>query len=444
MSVFSKIVERLMAMYITDHLESNKILSESQFGFRRNRSTQDAVLQIQNFVVESFEKEMIPVAIFLDFSAAFDSVQHPRLIGKLRAVGITDEAIALLESYLKDRSQQLRCNENNISDHTKVECGVPQGGSLSSILFSVFINDLLKNSSEHVSYVGYADDITLLFRFEKQINYTALEKETQRVSLWSTENGLSLNPSKSNYMIFGPSIPETRPLIRIHQEDCKDQRNCLCDGIQNVQKTKYLGTVVDEKLSWKDHQDRLTGQLRAATATIVKLRQATSIKTTVTAYKALFDSNIRYCILAYMSTFRTSIESISRIQNNVMRKIFKKKLRDPTDSLYKHTTILPVKLIYIECVLIECLIKSKEKTDHFIATNTATHNYGTRNATIVRLPTTRLRRTEKMHMHRYLTLLQAFREELIMIRTLETRKKKKAIRRFVINNAKKLMDDFPM
>ena len=132
---------------------------------------------------------MIPVAIFLDFSVAFDSVQHLRLIEKLRTVGTTDQAILLLESYLKDRSQQLRCNENHISDHTKVERGVPQGGSLFSILFSVFINDLLKNSSEHVSYVGYADDITLLLRFERQIDYATLEKGTQRVSLWSTEMG---------------------------------------------------------------------------------------------------------------------------------------------------------------------------------------------------------------------------------------------------------------
>ena len=115
-------------------------------------------------------------------------------------------------------------------------------------------------------------------------------------------------------------------------------------------------------------------------------RQATTFKTAVTAYKALFESNIRYCMLAYMSSFRTSIESISRIQNNVMKKIFKKKLRTPTDSLYEHTTILQVKLTYIECVVIECLMKSRGKTEQFIAANAATNNYETRNATTVRLP----------------------------------------------------------
>ena len=90
---------------------------------------------------------------------------------------------------------------------------------------------------------------------------------------------------------------------------------------------------------------------------------------------------------------------------------FKKKSRIPIDSLYEHTTILPLKLVYIECMMIDCLIKSRRINEHFIAANTATHNYGTRNATTVRLPTTRLRRTEKPHMH--LVLIQALREDLV-------------------------------
>ena len=137
LSIFSKITEKMIGSHINQHLQANDILSARQFGFTKNRSTQDAVLHLQDFVMKAIDAEYIPVVVLLDFPAAFDCVQHQRLLLKLESVGIRGNAKELIRSYLTDRTQQLKCAEK-VSNHTKVGCGVPQGGSLSAIFFGVY------------------------------------------------------------------------------------------------------------------------------------------------------------------------------------------------------------------------------------------------------------------------------------------------------------------
>ena len=136
LSTFSKITEKMIASHITHHLQTNEILSAQQFEFRKNRGKQDAVLHLQDFVMNAIDSECIPVVVLLDFSAAFDCVQHQRLLLKLERVGTRDKAIDLIRSYLTNRTQQLECAEK-VSNHTQVGCGVPQGDFLSAIFFSV-------------------------------------------------------------------------------------------------------------------------------------------------------------------------------------------------------------------------------------------------------------------------------------------------------------------
>lgn len=445
LSVFSKIVEKVMANHITNHLEENGIYSDNQHGFRRGRGTQDAVLQVQKFVAEAVDAEMIPVVVLLDFSAAFDCVNHRRLLEKLKCIGIQDLAHDLLRSYLDNRTQQLRCGVDAYSEQAAVRCGVPQGGSLSALLFAIYINDLLLKSDETVTYVGYADDIALMFKFKREIEWQTIELHTQRVFDWASENGLLLNSTKSNYLVFGHANPSPRPQIRVHRSDCKDKHSCDCNGITNVTETKYLGTVLDEKLSWKPHISHLIERLRATTVTIIKARRSLSLKTTIAIYKALFESQLRYSIVAYMSTFQNSIDAVAKIQNALIRRMARAQNDYPLANLYEKLTIHSLKLLYIESLLNECLIRNPIATEELESENMPSHSYETRNATSIRLPPTRLCRTQKLPMHRYLRLAVLYSEDMMKIREQASiKKKKKAIKEFITSNSRVLNEDYPL
>ena len=155
-------------------------MSDQQFGFRRKKGTQDAILKLQKHATETLDRELIPVAIMLDYSSAFDCIPHQRMIRKLERTGIADKALQLLPNYSKNRTQRLRC-AGMLSDPEEIVCGVPQGGSPSAVLFTIYINDLLKSSNVRTTYLGYADGTSLLFAFDKEVDFKVLEAEMRRV-----------------------------------------------------------------------------------------------------------------------------------------------------------------------------------------------------------------------------------------------------------------------
>ena len=160
---------------------------------------------------ESLESHKTPLTIMLDYSSAFDCVHHGRLLEKLRCAGIVGTALNILGSYLENRTQQPCCGDGASSDPTKVTYGVPQGGSLSALLFSLYINDLLTQCKDDMKVLGYADDVCLMFSFERPIDWTRVESSVRNMFEWSRQNGLLFNSKKSNYMVFGQRNAPTRP-----------------------------------------------------------------------------------------------------------------------------------------------------------------------------------------------------------------------------------------
>lgn len=134
LSAISKVLEKIMNNRLISYLDTNNILSNRQYGFRRKKSTNDAVLDLTNFVVEALDKGRKSIAIFLDLSKAFDTVSIPHLISKLSTLGIRDKQLGLFSSYLTNRKQCVKIGEN-VSSALTVEYGVPQGSILGPTLF---------------------------------------------------------------------------------------------------------------------------------------------------------------------------------------------------------------------------------------------------------------------------------------------------------------------
>ena len=139
-------------------LTEEKVISEQQFGFRPKFSTEYAILDIYEKLINNLDKKLTSCAIFLDLAKAFDTVSHDILLRKLEAYGIRGNALQLFESYLKDRFQFVQL-DNVKSSISLIEFGVPQGSILGPLLFLIYINDLPAATKLFVKL--YADDTFL-------------------------------------------------------------------------------------------------------------------------------------------------------------------------------------------------------------------------------------------------------------------------------------------
>jgi hypothetical protein len=129
LSVFDKILEKLMYKRLISYIENKNILFKNQFGFRSNHSTIQAVLSITDKIQQAIENKKYSCGIFLDLSKAFDTVDHVILLQKLECYGIRGIVKNWFESYLCDRKQYVSIGNTN-SDEELVTCGVPQGSVL--------------------------------------------------------------------------------------------------------------------------------------------------------------------------------------------------------------------------------------------------------------------------------------------------------------------------
>ena len=198
---FSKIYEKLMHTRLFEFFELNNSLYENQYGFRSGRSCEHALLNAQNILLESLSKRQISLLLLIDFSKAFDMVEHPILLQKLEHYGIRGPALKWLESYLSNRKQFVSVNGAE-SSTLSIDFGVPQGSILGPLLFIIYINDI-PNISEFAKFILYADDANIILTANtiEEIN-SQLEILIFNLQQWVASNGLALNLKKNEVHDF--------------------------------------------------------------------------------------------------------------------------------------------------------------------------------------------------------------------------------------------------
>ena len=197
--VLSKVCERAAHDQLIPYLSTKQHLSTQQCGNKKWNSTETALIQTTDSILQSIDNKELTAVVLLDMSKAFDSIDHDILIMKLRDVGLSCSSIEWFKSYLSSRYQVVKI-QPSISDQLSVTRGVPQGRILGPLLFSIYTNDL-SLVPKHCS--------TLNFRLKDQQNIVSkMNEDLQRICQWNFTKKLLLDPDKTKFVIFG-----SRPLV---------------------------------------------------------------------------------------------------------------------------------------------------------------------------------------------------------------------------------------
>lgn len=374
--VVSKILEKIVHNRLIKFLEKHKILCEGQYGFRKNRCTTDAILDLTGNIIDGFNKKMLTIALFLDMSKAFDSIKHETLLKKMELYGIRGTALSWIRNYLCNRNIKVMFNES-LSEKYTVNFGTPQGSVLGPLLYIILTNDM-PNILKFSRAVMFADDTTIYTTGSNvRFLYRKLNEDLQRITQWFKDNSLSLNVEKTTYIIF--SNANNNPNIN---------KNIYIDNkvIHKVAQTKFLGVYIDEHLKWDSHVQNLSLKLASGIYSLNMARRMLSADAKRLIYFSHVFSHLTYAMSAWGPMMsKSNLRKLQVNQNKAVRSIFNLTKRTRLAPYYKKAELLDIKSL-IELSLVKISYRyttnvlPKRIVNLFEHTN---HTHNTRNRTML-------------------------------------------------------------
>lgn len=373
LSIFNKILEKMLVNRITDFLNLHKILFDLQYGFRPGSSTQTAIIELVDDILEEFDAGKFVGGLFLDLKKAFDTLNHDILLKKLECYGIRGIANNVLKSYLTNRKQFVQVGDGR-SSLLPISVGVPQGSNIGPLLFILFINDIARLDLNGKPRL-FADD-TALFYPNKDIHtiIALMEKDLQTLNNFFNTNLLSLNPTKTKYMIFR----SIRRIVPAH-----DHPRLATNIIEKVNCFKYLGIHLDPTLSWNNHIHRIEKRVASYIGILWRVRLFVPCKTLLQYYFAYIHTHFNYIISVWGRTASSHLQKLQCLQKRCLKIIFKKPLLYPTLSLYSDEChkILPISFLCdIQTLLFVHDILFNPKFHHNIQLTASNNSRRTRQA----------------------------------------------------------------
>ena len=290
--LLSKIIEKIVFKQVMDYFSNNDLLSPFQHAYREGHSTSTALLQMNDDWLSSMDNRKLVGAVMLDFSAAFDVIDHTLLVGKLQCYGFTSNALSWFIHYLSGRNQRVFFN-GSYSKWNPMNCGVPQGSCLGPLLYSIFTNDLPLGLN-NVNTIMYADDTTLYSAATTEQAVTdTLNMALADIYKWIECNKLVLIISKTKAIALG-----SRHMLS------KSPKLKLAIGttqIEQVNTIKLLGVTIDSSLSWSKHINNIVVKMGRGIGMTRKCSAFITPSIMKSVIHSLVLSHLEYCPVIWSS-----------------------------------------------------------------------------------------------------------------------------------------------
>ena len=332
----SKILEKIIHKRLYFYFQTNTLFYGSQFGFRKQHSTIHAVTEFVTHTIEALENKTATLSVFLDLSKAFDTIDHNIMLKKLEFYGIRGIALNWFESYLTGRKQFVQFN-NEKSILEDIICSVPQGSVLGPLLFIIYTNDI-PNCIKSSCVIVFADDTTIYASGSNMTTlYNTMKIELESLTDWFCANKLSLNVSKTNYMVFG------------NHNITANQNNILSIGNTHIQRksvAKFLGVLIDDQLNWFDHIKHVKSKMSSSLYCMNSAKNILTKNELIILYYSLLYPYLDYGIVLWGSAGRNYINRLATLQKKAVRTIVRANYNDHTAPIYKALNLIKIDDMY--------------------------------------------------------------------------------------------------
>jgi hypothetical protein len=304
-SVPCKLLEHIIFHHIISHLELHDFFVDYQHGFRRQRSCETQLIVTLEDISRSLNNKHQVDMLILDFSKAFDTVAHRRLLTKLEHYGIRGEVLHWLESWLTTRHQRVVVDGEN-SEEVAVSSGVPQGTVLGPLMFLIYVNDIGNEVRSNLRL--FADDALLYKEVTSEDDARQLQSDLTRLEQWSKQWQMSFNPKKC---IVQRVHKSRNPIIRDYQ--------LLGHTLDTSQHSTFLGVQISSDLSWDQHITNIAAKANRSLGFVRRNLQRCPEKVKEQAYVALVRPHLEYACCAWDPYLKKHINLLEMVQRRSAR-----------------------------------------------------------------------------------------------------------------------------
>ena len=332
----SKICERVALNQLTSYTNKKKCLSKHQSGNKQLHSCETLGVFMTDKVFKAMDSKELTVIVLLDLSKAFDSIDHRKLLTKLKALGLSLGALEWFKSYLTGRTQQVNIG-SVVSEPVHITHGVPQGSILGPALFNIYLNDLptIPNFGDLESYV---DDSKLYLSFPiKYVNEVMrnINEDLSKITAWCCHNSLLINPDKTKVLVLG-----THKMLQRLPDDF--YVTLLEKRITPTISARDLGIQLDSTLSFNEHIANTVSTCIASLCQINRVKHLFDPKILENVISSLVFSKLYYCSNVWSSTTKKNIEKLQKVQNFAARIITGTQKYEHITPILKQLNWLPV------------------------------------------------------------------------------------------------------
>ncbi|XP_069618598.1 uncharacterized protein [Ranitomeya imitator] len=290
-SIVGKIFEGFLRDVILDYLNENNCLTPYQHGFMRNRSCQTNLISFYEEVSYRLDHGESLDVVYLDFSKAFDTVPHKRLVHKMRMLGLGENVCKWVSNWLSDRKQRVVIN-GIVSNWVAVTSGVPQGSVLGPVLFNIFINDLVEGLHSKISI--FADDTKLCKAVNTREDSILLQMDLDKLETWAERWQMRFNNDKCKVIHMG------------RRNQC---HHYTLNGkpLGKSDREKDLGILVNDKLTWSSQCQAAAAKANRIMGCIKRGLDTHDESIILPLYKSLVRPHMEYCVQFWAPVLRKDI-----------------------------------------------------------------------------------------------------------------------------------------
>ena len=330
-----KIYERMVNVRLVWLLESKSLLSERQFGFRKNRSTLDPLLCLSREIQNAFSVRNQTIAVFFDLEKAYDTTWRAGILLQLVEWRIGGNMFNFAKDFLSDRYLKVRIGSSFSSEYLQEE-GIPQGSVLSPTFFNIAINGLLEQLPVGVTGQAFADDIVFMCSRSTAVEACSkIQSAINAATTWANNHGFKFSAEKTTAVRFC----RTRRREEIPTLFLEDNILLYED------KVKYLGIIFDRKLTFTDHINNIVVNVKQRCnilKVVSNLNFGADRTTLLRIYQALCLSKIDYGSQVYGSACKTLLSKLDVVHNMALRICTGAFRTSPIDSLYVDSGFPPL------------------------------------------------------------------------------------------------------